>query len=180
MTAGPLPGERSADPNDGFMQSAALFPPRLLLAFSNGRLYEHVLLELVAGLCTYVLLRRLALARWASAAAGVAFALDGTFAWFSHAPVNPVASLPMLLLGIELAYAATVAGRRGGFAPMAIAGALSVYAGFPEVAYSGQSQPSPSAARPSLQLRRGRRDAPVTRRGASRPRPPTTEPQLRA
>jgi hypothetical protein len=170
VTAGPLPGERSADPNDGFtsqalghraaldvldlqapwwnpyegtgaplageMQSAALFPPTLLLAFSNGQLYEHVLLELVAGLCTYFLLRRLAVARWASAAAGIAFALNGTFAWFSHAPVNPVAFLPMLLLGIELAYAAAVAGRRGGFALMAIAGALSVYAGFPEVTYS--------------------------------------------
>jgi hypothetical protein len=170
VTAGPLPGERSVDPNDGFtsqalghraaldvlalkapwwnpyegtgaplageMQSAALFPPTLLLAFSNGQLYEHVLLELIAGLCTYLLLRRLALVRWASAAGGIAFALNGTFAWVSHAPVNPVAFLPMLLLGIELVYSATVAGRRGGFALMAIAGALSVYGGFPEVTYS--------------------------------------------
>jgi hypothetical protein len=170
VRAGPLPGERSVDPNDGFtsqalghraaldvldlnapwwnpyegtgaplageMQSAALFPPTLLLAFSNGQLYEHLLLEVIAGLCTYLLLRRLVLARWASAAAGIAFALNGTFAWVSHAPANPVAFLPMLLLGIELAYAATVAGRRGGFALMAIAGALSVYAGFPEVTYS--------------------------------------------
>ncbi len=170
VRAGPLPGERSVDPNDGFtsqalghraaldvlglkapwwnpyegtgaplageMQSAALFPPTLLLAFSNGQLYEHVLLELTAGLFTYLLLRRLALARWASAAAGIAFALSGTFAWLSHAPVNPVAFLPMLLLGIELLYSATAAGRRGGFALMAIAGALSVYAGFPEVTYS--------------------------------------------
>jgi hypothetical protein len=170
VRAGPLPGERSVDPNDGYtsqalghraaldvlalkapwwnpyegtgaplageMQSAALFPPTLLLAFSNGQLYEHVLLELAAGLFTYLLVRRLALARWASAAAGIAFALSGTFAWLSHAPANPVAFLPMLLLGIELAYTATVAGRRGGFALMAVAGALSVYAGFPEVTYS--------------------------------------------
>ena len=144
VNAGPLPGERSADPDDGFtaqalghraaldvlhlkapwwnpyegtgaplaaeMQSAALFPPTLLLAFSNGQLYEHILLELIAGLSTYLLLRRLSIARWVSATAGVAFALDGTFAWFAHAPVNPVAFLPMLLLGIELACAATVAG----------------------------------------------------------------------
>jgi hypothetical protein len=168
--AGPLPGERSLDPNDGFtsqalghraaldvlelkepwwnpyegtgaplageMQSAALFPPTLLTALSNGQLYEHMLLELVAGMCTYLLLRRLVLARWASVAGGIAFALDGTFAWLSHAPVNAVAFLPMLLLGIELAYAATLAGKRGGFAVLAIAGALSAYAGFPEVAYS--------------------------------------------
>ena len=64
------------------------------------------------------------------------FTARAAFAWFSHAPVNPVAFLPMLLLGIELAYTATVAGRRGGFVLMAIAAALSVYAGFPEVAYS--------------------------------------------
>ncbi len=171
LRAGPLPGERSADPNDGFtsqalghraaldvldlkapwwnpyegtcraplaaeMQSAALFPPTLLLAFSNGQLYEHILLELLAGFCSYLLLRRLALAPRASAGAGIAFALNGTFAWLSHAPANPVAFLPMLLLGIELAYAATVAGRRGGFALIAVAGALSVYAGFPEVTYA--------------------------------------------
>ncbi|HEX4521279.1 MAG TPA: YfhO family protein [Gaiellaceae bacterium] len=169
VRTGPLPGERSLDPNDGFtsqalghraaldvlelkapwwnpyegtgaplageMQSAALFPPTLLLASSNGQLYEHMLLELVAGLCTYLLLRRLTVVRWASAAAGMAFALNGTFAWFSHAPANAVAFLPMLLLGIELAYTAVTERRRGGFALIAIAGALSAYAGFPEVAY---------------------------------------------
>jgi Bacterial membrane protein YfhO len=43
--------------------------------------------------------------------------------------------LPLLLLGIELAFAATVAGKRGGWWVIAVAGALSFYAGFPEVAY---------------------------------------------
>lgn len=170
VSAGLLPGERAADPNDGFisqalghraaldvlhlrapwwnpyegtgaplageMQSAALFPPTLLTALSNGQLYEHMLLEVLAGISTYLLLRRLALARWPSAAAGIAFALNGTFAWLSHAPVNPVAFLPMLLLGIEVAYTAATEGRRGGFALIALAGALSIYAGFPEVAYA--------------------------------------------
>ena len=170
VSAGLLPGERAADPNDGFisqalghraaldilhlrapwwnpyegtgaplageMQSAALFPPTLLTALSNGQLYEHMLLEVLAGVSTYLLLRRLALARWASAAAGIAFALNGTFAWLSHAPVNPVAFLPLLLLGVEVAYTAAVEGRRGGFALIALAGALSIYAGFPEVAYA--------------------------------------------
>jgi hypothetical protein len=168
--AGSLPGERAADPNDGFtaqalgrraaldalhlkapwwnpyegtgaplageMQSAALFPPTLLLALSDGQLYEHMLLELLAGICTYLLLRRLALARVASAAGGIAFALNGTFAWLAHAPVNPLAFLPMLLLGIEIAYASAVDGRPGGFSLVALSGALSVYAAFPEVAYA--------------------------------------------
>jgi hypothetical protein len=49
--------------------------------------------------------------------------------------VNPIAFLPLLLLGIERAYAATVEGRRNGWRLIAVAGALSFYAGFPEVAY---------------------------------------------
>jgi hypothetical protein len=129
------PYEGTGAPLAGELQSAALFVPTLLLLASNGQFYEHVLLEIVAGIATYLLLRRIALHRWASLAGGAAFALNGTFAWFAHAPVNPIAFLPLLLLGIERAYAATVEGRRNGWRLIAIAGALSFYAGFPEVAY---------------------------------------------
>jgi hypothetical protein len=131
------PYEGTGAPLAGEMQSAALFPPTLLTAFSNGQLYEHVLLEMLAGLSTYLLLRRIALRRWASAAAAVAFALNGTFAWLAHAPVNAVAFMPMLLLGVELAYAASLAGDRGGWWLIAVAGTASVYAGFPEITYIG-------------------------------------------
>jgi hypothetical protein len=119
----------------GELQSAALFPPTLLLALSNGQLYEHLLLEIVAGLSTFVLLRRIGIGRWASTAGGGMFALNGTFAWFAHAPVNPIAFLPLLLLGIEHAYSATGEGRRGGWWLIGVAGALSFYGGFPETAY---------------------------------------------
>jgi hypothetical protein len=129
------PYEGTGAPLAGELQSAALFPFTLLTALSNGQLYEHVLLELIAGLSTYLLLRRISVHRWAAAAGGIAFALNGTFAWFSHATVNPVAFLPLLLLGIEHAYTAAAAGRRGGWWLIAVAGALSMYAGFPEVAY---------------------------------------------
>ncbi|HEV8099709.1 MAG TPA: hypothetical protein VGP56_11195, partial [Gaiellaceae bacterium] len=129
------PYEGTGAPLAGEMQSGAFFPPTLLTLLPNGLLYEHVLLEILAGLCTYLLLRRLLLTRWASAAGGAAFALNGTFAWFAHAPVNPVAFLPALLLGVELAFSATVAARRGGWSLIAVAGAASFYAGFPEVAY---------------------------------------------
>src|SRR5207249_1344655 len=108
------PYEGTGAPLAGELQSAALFPPTLLALFSNGQLYEHVLLEMIAGLSTYLLLRRLLLGLWASAAGATAFALNGTFAWLSHAPVNPVALLPALLLGVELAYAARHAGTRAG------------------------------------------------------------------
>ena len=169
VTAGPLPGETTIDPNDGFisqalghraavdllhlrlpwwdpyegagaplaagMTSAALFPPTLLNAFPNGLIYERVLLELVAGLSLYLLLRRLPLARAACVAAAIAFALNGTFAWFAITPINAVPLLPLLLLGLEVAYARTLSGARGGWWLIAVAGALSFYAGFPEVAY---------------------------------------------
>ncbi len=129
------PYEGSGAPLAGEMQSAALFPPTLLTALGNGQLYEHILFELVAGLATFALLRRLEVSRWAAVAAGIAFGLNGTFAWFAHAPVNPVALLPLLLLGIEHAREAALEGRRGGWWMIAVAGALSVYAGFPETAY---------------------------------------------
>jgi hypothetical protein len=129
------PYEGTGTPLAGGMQSAALFPPTFLTLVANGQLYEHMLLEVIAGVATYLLLRRIPVNRWASAAGGIAFALNGTFAWFSHAPVNPIPFLPLLLLGIELAYAASAAGRRGGWWLIAVAGALSFYAGFPEVAY---------------------------------------------
>ena len=129
------PYEAAGAPLAGGMQSAALFPPTVLLGFANGQLYEHVLLEIIAGLACFLLLRRIGIGRWASATASVAFALNGTFAWFSHAPVNPVPFLPLLLLGLEETYAASISGRRGGWWLISAAGALSVYAGFPEMAY---------------------------------------------
>ena len=129
------PYEGTGMPLAGEMQAGALFPPTLLLLIGNGQVYEYLLLELVAGISTYFLLRRISVGRWASAAAAVAFALNGTFAWYSHAAANPVAFLPLLLLGIEIAFAASAAGRRGGWWLIAVALALSIYAGFPETAY---------------------------------------------
>ena len=92
------PYEGTGAPLAGGMQSAALFPPTLLTLLANGQLYEHILLEIVAGVSVYLLLRRIAVTRTASVAAGIAFGLNGTFAWFTHAPVNPIPFLPLLLL----------------------------------------------------------------------------------
>jgi hypothetical protein len=129
------PYEGTGAPLAGETQSAALFPPTLLTRLGDGQVYEHMLLAIVAGLSTYLLLLRISVSRWASAAGAIAFGLNGTFAWYYAPNVNPVAFLPLLLLGIELAYAATVIGKAGGWWLIAVAGALSFYAGFPEVAY---------------------------------------------
>jgi len=129
------PYEGTGTPLAGEMQGAALFPLTIFTAIANGQLYEHILFELVTGVATYLLLRRLQVARWASAVAAIAFALNGTFAWFAHAPVNPIAFLPLVLLGLEIAFSASRSGQSAGWWLIAIAGALSVYAGFPETTY---------------------------------------------
>jgi hypothetical protein len=129
------PYEGLGSPLAGEMQAGAFFPPVLLLQNALGFVLFHVLLELVAGYATYFLLRRLQLGRAASTAGGVAFGLCGTLAWFEHATANPVAFLPLALLGVERVREASLNSQRFGWRLLAVALALSVVAGFPEVAY---------------------------------------------
>jgi hypothetical protein len=129
------PFEGIGSPLAGEMQAASFFPPTIFLALANGQLFSHIVLELTAGITTYLLLRRLITSGWVAAMGGAAFALNGTFATIEHAPVNTIAFLPMLLLGIELSREASVKHRRGGWALIAIALALSIYAGFPEMSF---------------------------------------------
>ncbi len=129
------PYEGVGMPLAGEMQSAALFPPTLLLALRDGQLFEHIGLQIIAGLATYGLLRRLDLARLPAFAGAAAFAFNGVFAWLANAVVNPVAFLPMLLLGIETLARRTRQGSSGGGTWIIIGLAASLYAGFPEVAY---------------------------------------------
>lgn len=112
------------------MQSGAFFPPILLVLLPRGVLLLHVSLELTTGLATYALGRQLGLRGGWAAAIGVAFGLNGTFAWLGNAAVNPVAFLPLTLLGVER----YLAGRRGGWTLTAGAVAFGLYSGFPETA----------------------------------------------
>ena len=108
------PYEGTGTPLAGEMAGAALFPFTILTAVANGQLYERILLELLTGVATYLLLQRLAVSRWASTVAAIAFALNGTFAWFSHAPINAIPFLPLVLLGIEDAFFTMKVGPGGG------------------------------------------------------------------
>lgn len=119
----------------GEMQSAALLPLTLLLSLPNGLLISHMILELIAGIFTYLFLRKLGLSWYSSLAGATFFALNGTFAWLTNAAFNPIAFLPMLMYGIEVAYSHTVNNRRLGWAWIAISIAFSLYAGFPETAF---------------------------------------------
>jgi hypothetical protein len=130
------PFEGIGSPLAGEMQSAAFFP--LTLLFDGGWwgfVLFHLALELVAGWATYFLLRRLRIGRLGATSGAVAFGLCGTFAWFSHAPANVVAFLPLTLLGVERCLSAARQQRIGGWALVALALALSALAGFPEGAY---------------------------------------------
>ena len=129
------PYEGLGSPLAGEMQAGAFFPPTLLLYFSTGQLYVHVALECTAGIATYFLLLRFVRFRTVAMLGGIAFALNGTFAWFEHAPVNPVAFLPLLLLGIELVIERVQQGSQRGWVTITVAVALLAYAGFPEVAF---------------------------------------------
>ncbi|HEY7974074.1 MAG TPA: hypothetical protein VID72_01920, partial [Ktedonobacterales bacterium] len=141
------PYEGVGIPLAGEMQSAAFFPLTLLLIVPWGQTLFHICLQIIAGVATYYLLRQLRLSRTASMTGAVLFEFNGVFAWLANAVVNPVPFLPLLLLGVERAFVSaraheTLAGRRWllrdvaeGWAWIAIALALALVAGFPEVAY---------------------------------------------
>lgn len=142
------PYEGVGMPLAGEMQSAAFFPLTLLLIVPWGQTLFHLCLQMLAGVATYYLLRQLRLSRTASMTGAVLFEFNGVFAWLANAVVNPVPFLPLLLLGVERAFvSAQSAGTERwsrrvvartlveGWAWIAVALALSLLAGFPEVAY---------------------------------------------
>jgi hypothetical protein len=127
--------EGLGQPLAGEMQAASLFPLTLLFAFPAGLLWFHICLEVIAGFSAFFLAKRLGVPVIFATAAGCLFALNGTFSWVGNAVLNPIAFLPLLLLGIEMIYDSTQTKNRRGWYLAAIAIALAFYAGFPEVAY---------------------------------------------
>jgi hypothetical protein len=134
------------------MQPAALFLPFILLMhFQQGWLWLHVLLQMIAAAGAYLLLRALGLSRPAALCGAIIYAGGGTFAWFSHGPERVAAFLPWMLHGAE------VCRRKGsGAAVLAVATALSIYAGFPETAYLDGLLLAAWAALRTMQQRGGR------------------------
>jgi hypothetical protein len=121
-------------PLAGSIQSASFFPLTLTLALGDGSLWFHLGLELLIGLATFFLLRELRCSPFAAAAGAIAFELNGSVAWLTNAPVNPVPFLPVLILGIEWIVNAVGLRRRGGWILLAIGVWLTIVSGFPEVA----------------------------------------------
>ncbi|WP_145611288.1 YfhO family protein [Nitrospirillum amazonense] len=133
------PYEGVGMPLAGEMQSAALFPLTPLLALPDGQLYMHIAMQIIAGIFTVLLMRRLGTDALAAGTAALLFEFNGTYAWLANAVINPICFLPMILLGVEDVRLTVIAGRegtrRGGWGWIGLGVALSLYAGFPEMAY---------------------------------------------
>ena len=122
-------------PLAGEMQPNAFFLPFVfLLLLHNGVLWLKIVMQIMAGLATFALLRELRLGRLASLTGGALYALNGTFAWLPGpiSVINTIPFLPLLLYGIERARRA---GGSDGIIWIALAISGSLYAGFPEAAY---------------------------------------------
>ena len=122
-------------PLASIMTDAAFFLPFILLMhFHSGVLLIKLAMQVLAGLFCFGFLRQIGLARGSALLGSVLFQCNGTFAWYSHTPILPIAFLPLLLLGLERARTDASADRWGGEAMIALAIAFSLLAGHPEVA----------------------------------------------
>lgn len=130
------PYEGSGAPLAAEMQSAALFLPFVLLyALPGGQLWLHLCFQIIAGLGTFFLLRNLGVGVLAAVTGGLLFEMNGTYAWLATATINPIPFLPWLLLGVEKSVWTARQGHGAGWLWIPAALSLSLYAGFPEVAY---------------------------------------------
>ena len=119
----------------GGLQAASFSPFTLLLAFPSGLMWVHVIYELIGGLATFFVMRRVTPSVTGAVLAGSLFALNGTFAWIGNAAVNPTCFMPLLILGVEHISERVRGERRYGWRVFALALALSLLGGFPEVTY---------------------------------------------
>jgi hypothetical protein len=117
-------------------QPASFFLPFvLLLHFFDGILYLKLVLQMLSGIFTLACLLEMGITPFAAILGAAVFALNGSFAWFSHSPILPIAFLPLLIFGIERSLRLAEAARGGGQATICLAIGYSLVAGFPETAF---------------------------------------------
>lgn len=118
------------------MQNSALFLPFiLLLALPHGVILIKAVLQALAGLCAFGLGRSMQLSLPACVFMGIVSEFSGTFAWFGHGPIMPLAFLPLLVWGGFNVARAVEQKKRGGWLLITLSIAGSILAGFPETAY---------------------------------------------
>ncbi len=115
--------------------AALFFPFVLLLALPAGYLLLAIVLQIIGGLASFALMRRLGLSRLSAATGALLFEIGGSFAWSGAPHTLSLAFLPVFLLGLERARVASLQRSPFGYRTIAAGLALSLYGGFPETAY---------------------------------------------
>ena len=129
----------------GETQSAAIFPFSLLLLLPYGFLINEIVLEIIAGIGMYLFIKYLMnslhqkIDNSIAITAGCLFATLGTFMMLPNACFNPIAFLPWCMFGVTLIF---LGGKKVfdkqniiAMIVLAISIALSINAGFPEIAF---------------------------------------------
>ncbi|GAN68746.1 glycosyltransferase family protein [Acetobacter orleanensis] len=120
----PLAGE--------YQPAAFFFPFVLLLGLPGGLLLMKIALQIVAGVAMYAFLRALRLDGRAVLVGAVLYAFNGTYAWASDGPSQPLAFLPLVLFGIEQA---RFHKGLGGWGWLSVGLGYLLLSGFPETAF---------------------------------------------
>jgi hypothetical protein len=118
------------------MSPGAFFLPFVLLNhFRDGLLYIEAILQILGGLGTYCLLRKMRLTQLAAFTGAILYEFSGTFVWLGMPWTGPIAFLPWIIYGIECVRDNSVKRSSGGWKIVSVSVAFSIYGSFPEVAY---------------------------------------------
>ncbi|CAI9119847.1 hypothetical protein [Brytella acorum] len=121
-------------PLAGEYQPAAFFLPFVLfLGLPNGLLMMKCTLQIIAALSSYALIRQLRMAPRVALIGGILYAFNGTYAWASDGPSEPLAFLPLAVYGVERAR--IVNGRGGHWGWLGLGLSYLLLSGFPETAF---------------------------------------------
>ena len=129
------PYEGIGVPLAGEMNASPFYPLMALLKLPHGIVLINVAVQICTGLGTYAICRRLGLALVPSLVASIAYEHNGTFAWLSGGWGYAIPALPLLVLGLEFARSPSISARCGAFITIALAIAVSISAGFIEIAF---------------------------------------------
>lgn len=131
------PYQYTGVPNMANCQSAVFYPPRLLHAFLPLDLATTIFFVMklwICGMTAFICGRGLGLALWPSRFLSIAWALCGYNVIWCYWPLTDVAAwLPIVFLGVEFALRGQY---QRGFFTLATGGALLLYAGHPETAFT--------------------------------------------
>jgi len=127
--------EGAGAPLAGEMQSSPFYPLMPLLLLPHGQVLIQVAIQILSGLATLALLRKLRVSPAGAVLGALLFEVNGTIAWLSGADCYPAPCLPIAIYGIEALRGSERSERIGGILLLALSIAISISAGFIEVSF---------------------------------------------